>query len=338
MLFNGSVAPAGAINVSLADWSEATATWNNFGGDAGVDPTEFGASLGAAPLAAGTANINVTASLQSWSGSPASNFGWIFRPNSTDGVQVRSAEYATTPSERPRLSVTYLAPTGGCTTNADCSDAQFCNGVEQCVAGSCQPGAPVNCADAIACTADSCDEANDVCVHTPVPASCDDGNLCTSDACVPATGCVFSNNSNPCDDANACTSGDVCGGGTCTGSPVFCDDGVACTADTCDTGTGCVNTSTCTGGQTCNLTNGLCESAPVVISFQDGSGGYTGTVDAYLHAGLPTADNSLVTTLIVDGPTVAAPGDKHKSCCDSIICSPRRAVRSRTGPRSPRPR
>jgi hypothetical protein len=55
------------------------------------------------------------------------------------------------------------------------------------------------------------------CVHTQ--AVCDDGNACTDDACNPATGgCVFSNNASTCDDGNPCTGGDVCSGGTCSGS------------------------------------------------------------------------------------------------------------------------
>ena len=284
-VFNSSVAPAGTVNVSLADWSEATATWNNFGGDAGVDPSEYGTLVGDAPLAMGAANLDVTASVQAWALAPAGNFGWVYRPNSTDGVQVRSAEYTTTPSERPRLSITYSAPATVCVNNSECDDNNACNGVETCSTGVCVPG---------------------------TPPSCDDSNVCTTDTCVPATGCAHANNTNPCSDGSACTSGDVCGGGTCAGTPISCNDGVACTADSCNSGIGCVNTSTCTGGQTCNLGTGLCESAPTLASFQDGAGGYTATLDTYVHAGLPTADNSLVTPLIVDGPTAGAPGDERQ--------------------------
>jgi hypothetical protein len=53
-----------------------------------------------------------------------------------------------------------------CSSNPQCDDGQFCNGAETCVSGTCQTGTPVNCDDANACTADSCDETNDVCQHT----------------------------------------------------------------------------------------------------------------------------------------------------------------------------
>jgi len=263
-VWNSGVAPAGAVHEVLADWSEATATWNNFGGDPGVDPTEYGALVGSAPIALGAASIDVTSSLQAWSAAPASNLGWVFVPASTDGLQVRSAEYATTPAERPFLSVTFTAPSTECIIDNDCADGLFCNGIETCVGGLCQPGTAVDCSDGIVCTADTCDEANDVCLHAPVDAVCEDGNVCTTNTCMIGAGCVLANNTLSCNDANACTTGDVCGGGTCAGTALSCDDGVACTADSCDTAIGCIHADTCTGGQTCNLGTGVCEtpSAP----------------------------------------------------------------------------
>jgi len=81
-----------------------------------------------------------------------------------------------------------------------------------------------------------------------------------------------------------------------------CDDGVACTDDACVTGA-CVNTSNCLGGQSCNLGTGVCESAPVTVSFQEGVGGYTGTVDTFVNsnAAQQNTDNSAVTPLVIDG-------------------------------------
>lgn len=260
VVFNDGVAPAGTINVAAVDWSEATAAWNNFGGDAGVDATEYGALVGDAPIPVGAATLGVTASVQAWAGAPASNFGWVFRPNSDNGLQVRSSEYVTTPADRPLLSVTYVAPVSGCVIDADCADGLFCNGIETCVTGVCQPGTAVDCSDGIVCTADSCDEANDVCLHAPVNAVCEDGNVCTTNTCTIGVGCTVANNTLSCDDADACTTGDICGGGACAGTAISCDDGVACTADSCSTATGCVHADTCTGGQTCNLGTGLCEA------------------------------------------------------------------------------
>src|SRR5262249_49409038 len=62
--------------------------------------------------------------------------------------------------------------TTGCThTNksgggiAGCDDGQACNGVEQCVNGTCQHQAVLDCDDDDSCTDDSCADASG-CVHT----------------------------------------------------------------------------------------------------------------------------------------------------------------------------
>jgi len=188
---NGGVTPNGAINESAIDWSETTATWNNFGGDAGVQSDEYLASPQyAAPIATGSVGTSVTASVQAWSSGTRSNFGWVFRPSNNDGLQVNSAEFATV-AQRPILTVTFFPPAGECVTNADCTDGNicttdtcnassvcvhtnntlpcadglFCNGSEVCGGGSCQPGTPVNCDDGVSCTADSCNETTDACDH-----------------------------------------------------------------------------------------------------------------------------------------------------------------------------
>jgi len=252
VVFNAGVSPAGSINESAVVWDEATATWNNFGGDAGVQADEYRAAPQyAAPFATGAVTVNVTASLQSWSANSALNLGWVFRPNSNDGIQVRSAEYATI-ADRPQLTVQYVPPTTGCTTNPQCDDNDVCNGSETCVGGVCEPGIPLDCGDGNVCTTDTCnpstgcehanntgpcDDGNacttgDACAAgacVPGPAAnCDDGNVCTDDACVPASGCSHANNSAPCSDGSLCTSGDVCGGGTCSGTPVVCPGGQVC--------------------------------------------------------------------------------------------------------------
>jgi FtsP/CotA-like multicopper oxidase with cupredoxin domain len=54
-----------------------------------------------------------------------------------------------------------------CTGDGDCGDADVCNGAETCEGGgTCAAGAPLDCDDGKACTADSCDPALG-CVHTP---------------------------------------------------------------------------------------------------------------------------------------------------------------------------
>lgn len=95
------------VNVVLVDGITPEATWNNFGGDAGVQADEYGALVGTASGAAGMQSLDVTASVASWAVNPSLNKGWIFRPTGgTDGVEFISSNSSTVAS-RPKLSVTY---------------------------------------------------------------------------------------------------------------------------------------------------------------------------------------------------------------------------------------
>jgi hypothetical protein len=293
---------AGTIHEAKVAWDEGTATWNNFGGEAGVQADEYGPQVGIAPLVAGTFSLDVTNSLKAWQASPATNQGWVFVPRSEDGIRASSSERSTI-AWRPLLSVTYIPPVNLCTNDAGCADGLYCNGVEKCAGGTCKPGSALACDDGVPCSLDSCDEATDQCKHARSDVLCDDGDLCTDDACDLALGCVHVDNLAACDDGNACTAGDSCKGGLCgAGAPVGCDDGVACTIDACDPASGCTHADACPAGQVCSAANGACEAGPTVLTFQDGVNGYDGTVDTYLHAGNPDADNSLSSSLIVDGP------------------------------------
>ncbi len=261
---DASATPVGTVREVLADWAEATATWNNFGGDAGVQADEYGAYVADAPIALGTANLDVASSLQAWVTNPSAALGWIFIPGSTNGLVVDSSEAATT-ANRPKLTVVYY-PAAGCTGNAQCDDGLWCNGAETCNLSTslCQGGAPPSCDDGVACTTDSCNETTDACAHVANDAACSDGNACTDDTCNPSLGCQHANNTASCSDGNACTTGDACSNGTCVGgAPPNCDDGVACTMDSCNASTGCLHVSSCPTGSTCNLVSGLCETSSV---------------------------------------------------------------------------
>ncbi|UCG34061.1 MAG: hypothetical protein JSU68_05380, partial [Phycisphaerales bacterium] len=95
-------------------------------------------------------------------------------------------------------------------TFTDCDDGLWCNGMETCVAGTCQPGTPPDCSDGLECTVDSCDEENDLCVNTPDDTVCDDGLWCNgAETCDVELGCV-------------------------NGTPPDCSDPQECTADSCD--------------------------------------------------------------------------------------------------------
>ncbi len=95
---------------SLVDWPETTVTWNNFGGEAGVQADEYQNLVTPAPATARSTayTIDVTASLQRWSNNPSSNLGWIFLPTADDGVTLYSSEAATV-ANRPLLTVIYDA-------------------------------------------------------------------------------------------------------------------------------------------------------------------------------------------------------------------------------------
>ncbi|MEC9477301.1 MAG: DNRLRE domain-containing protein [Planctomycetota bacterium] len=95
-----------SVNEVLVDWSPPSpTTFNNFGGDAGVQADEYGNLLGIALGTVGIQSLNVTSSIASWALNPSLNRGWIFRPTEgTNGAQVRSSE-ASQLTERPKLTV-----------------------------------------------------------------------------------------------------------------------------------------------------------------------------------------------------------------------------------------
>jgi len=72
-----------------------------------------------------------------------------------------------------------------CTSNPDCDDNLFCNGVETCDigAGACVGG--IN-----PCPGQLCDESNDTCVDCLVDGDCDDGDPCTEPEVCVSGNCV----------------------------------------------------------------------------------------------------------------------------------------------------
>ncbi len=120
-----------------------------------------------------------------------------------------------------------------------CDDGAFCNGAETCDALlDCQLGTPPTCDDSVACTLDSCDTINNVCVNATDDTICDNGMFC--------------------DGAETCDALLDCQAGT----PVVCDDLVGCTTDMCDEfndacsftadNTLCDNAQFCDGMETCD--------------------------------------------------------------------------------------
>ena len=300
----------GDLREVLVNWDEATTTYNNFGGTAGVQAGDHtGTSLAVMPGSPlGAKNIDVTSSLATWLAAPATNLGWIVLPISTDGVQVRSSEFVATPVDRPTLSVTFLPIS--CANDGDCDDLDPCT-IDACVNDACE-NTPINCDDMDPCTSDVCNGG--ICDNTPiigcceVDGECDDGSVCTTDSCVNN---ICQNTPINCDDGDACTE-DTCDPiNGCQYAVTSCDDGVDCTDDSCDPMLGCQNVSNCPMGLTCNTGNGQCESQPVMLMFQDGVSGYDATVDTFIHAGSPTANNAAATVLVCDGAMPAAADDRQ---------------------------
>lgn len=68
-----------------------------------------------------------------------------------------------------------------CSADADCADADACNGAELCVDNECvAPQGPLSCDDEDACTADGCSAATG-CSHAPIPECCDEDLDCAVD-------------------------------------------------------------------------------------------------------------------------------------------------------------
>jgi hypothetical protein len=139
----------------------------------------------------------------------------------------------------------FCDPMSGCQTvnnTNPCNDNDACTTGEACSGGSCGGGSAVTCNDGNGCTTDTCVSPGG-CVYTPntnpcndndacttgeacsggscgggSAVTCNDGNGCTTDTCAPASGCVFTANSDPCDDGVICTNNDTCSGSMCTGT------------------------------------------------------------------------------------------------------------------------
>jgi hypothetical protein len=126
--------------------------------------------------------------------------------------------------------------------NARCDDALFCNGAEICdAARGCQAGTAPDLADAVGCTVDACDEANDRVIHTPDNARCSDNLVC--------------NGAELCDAVRGCGPGAPAAAGTVCGAPRnICLNG-ACGASRCGDGytdAGAAPPEACDGGANCN--------------------------------------------------------------------------------------
>lgn len=253
-----------SVREVLVDWDEADSLTDVCGGSC-TEGAEYGATEVASAIGpVGTHTADVTASLQAWSDNPANNFGWFFISQTNvgtgGGVQVRSSEYVAAPSERPKLTIEYVA---GCDTSADCDDGNDCTDDLCNTSGFCEYSNNTDpCDDGDFCTeSDTC--AGGACTGSPVD--------CGAQICNPADGaCVECLSAADCDNGDVCDGAESCVGNTCqAGTPLDCDDGVACTDDSCDSVDGCMNVDNCTAGQFCNVNTGFCEAGPLFTAYND---------------------------------------------------------------------
>ena len=145
----------------------------------------------------------------------------------------------------------------GCSIDLDCTDASPCNGLERCIDAECQPGEPIRCDDAVACTVDRCDDEAGDCRAVPDHSRCLPGELCRlRNDCEPRPPCQHDDD---CDDAIYCNGAELCDveDGLCGGGAApMTDDGVECTLDVCNEFLGQVThtprPARCNDGQFCN--------------------------------------------------------------------------------------
>jgi len=181
-------------------------------------------------------------------------------------------------------------------TDSLCDDSAFCNGVETCdPLGGCQPGTPIDCDDAVACTADACNESTDSCDNTATDALCDDSEFC--------------NGTETCDPLNDCQAG----------TAPDCDDTVPCTVDSCDeVNDECVNTADdascndfvfCNGQELCDPLAGCGPGTPVDCTTLPSPECATGACDE--------VTNTCLLTPINEG----GPCDDGDACTPVDVCT-----------------
>lgn len=149
----------------------------------------------------------------------------------------------------------------GCLDDSDCADNDVCNGVESCVDMICQAGTPLECDDGAFCNGtESCDPATGCVLGTPPIV--DDGVDCTADSCDEENDVVVNATDDSfCDDSDMCTGTETCDAidGCLPGTPLECDDGNDCTSDSCDPLAGCSNEVIAGCAATCDPANDLGE-------------------------------------------------------------------------------
>jgi hypothetical protein len=143
------------------------------------------------------------------------------------------------------VTVNTLVP-GGCSTNGECDDNQFCNGAESCSGGTCQAGSDP-------CPGQDCDEGSDTCV----PLVCDGDGTCESgeDCNNCGSDCISGSGGAVCGN-DVCETG---AGEDCTSCPSDCNgkvNGPPSSRYCCGSDVGCGDSRCTAGGNTCSTAGG----------------------------------------------------------------------------------
>ncbi len=158
-------------------------------------------------------------------------------------------------------------PSAGCLEDIECDDGVFCNGIETCVDGSCEPGVDP-------CPGELCDEVTDTCAGCLEDIECDDGlfcngiEICVDGSCEPGV--------NPCPGQSCDEATDACVG--CL-ADTDCTDGLFCNGvETCVDGF-CQPGSDPCPGELCDEVTDTCTGCSIV--FQDEFSGTTIDTDKW---------------------------------------------------------
>jgi len=246
-----------------------------------------------------------------------------------------------------------------CDADADCNNANACDGVETCSTTThhCVAGTVVTCTALDQChVVGTCNTTTGVCTNPPATdgASCSDGNGCTLNdtcqggVCQPGPGkvcaaldqchvvgtCntttgVCSNPAKPngtaCNDGNACTVLDQCLGGQCIGVSAdhqgTCDDHNPCTDDSCNPAVvgGCVHIN-----NTASCSDGNACTANDRCSGGQCVGGAAVNCDDHnpCTADACSASSGCAHTALADGTQCSDGTGNPASCFTGTCCSP----------------
>ncbi len=270
-------------------WSEATVTWNNFGGNAAWDSSVLGTFD---PNGGGFRSVDVTALAQGWHSGALGNHGVLIEE---DPVKLHNyfASEVSTVARRPSLYVCWgeapapvCGPVGGsCSADSDCCDGIPCTDgtchVFICGSAGAECGANSDCCAGNVCNEGVCGAPAPVCSQPGQAcgpnAPCCNG-LCNEGTC-PIVGGGEEIGGGQCSEVGAMCGADAdCCGGSCfdglciaanqcvnvdefdaDGNPLSCD-----AANPCCDGNHCVwnmcwNDAVCKApGAACDVDNDAC--------------------------------------------------------------------------------